>query len=169
MLHVAHALLLLFARKRYRESAAASGRALEFNSEYNMALWSLGAVQVFEGDPDAGAASAMRAVNIDIRDPYVHLYSRIAAYGHLEAGRYGEAIDWFQRADQLAPGVPPNLEGLAVSRWLEGDKTGAHDAVSRLLQEEPEFRLGEHHPLPYRDEARWVRFLETLRLAGAPN
>ena len=169
MLHVAHALLLLFARRRYRESAAASRRALEFNSEYNMALWSLGAVQVFEGEPDAGAASAMRAVNIDIRDPYVHLYSRIAAYGHLEAGRYGEAIDWFQRADQLAPGVLPNLEGLAVSRWLEGDETGARDAVSRLLQEEPEFRLREHHPLPYRDEARWVRFLEALRLAGAPS
>jgi len=111
----------------------------------------------------------MRAVNIDIRDPYVHLYSRIAAYGHLEAGRYGEAIDWFQRADQLAPGVLPNLEGLAVSRWLDGDETGARDAVSRLLQEEPEFRLRELHPLPYRDEAQWVRFLETLRLAGAPN
>jgi tetratricopeptide (TPR) repeat protein len=134
-----------------------------------MALWSLGAVQVFMGEPDAGAASAMRAANIDIRDPYAHLYSRIAAHGHLEAGRYGEAIDWFQRADQLAPSVPPNLEGLAVSRWLEGDETGARDAVSRLLQEEPEFRLRELHPLPYRDEARWVRFLETLRLAGAPN
>jgi len=79
----------------------------------------------------------------------------------LEAGRYGEAIDWFQRADQLAPGVLPNLEGLAVSRWLEGDETGARDTVSRLLQEEPEFRLRERQPR--------VRFLETLRLAGASN
>ena len=109
-----------------------------------------------------------RAVNIDIRDPYVHLYSRIAAYGHLGAGRHDEAGDWFQKADQLAPGLPPNLAGLVVSRWLDGDEEGAHDAVIRLLEEEPEFRLRETHPLPFRDVAVWDRFVGALRAAGAP-
>jgi tetratricopeptide (TPR) repeat protein len=168
MLHVAHALLLLFAKKRHREAAAASRRALELNSEYNMALWSLGAAQVFAGEPDPGSASATRAVEIEIRDPYVHLYSRVVAYGHFGAGRYGEAVDRFQRADQLAPGIAPNLAGLAVSRWIDGDESGAHDAVARLLEEEPAFRLCDMHPLPYRDEAGWERFLSALRRAGAP-
>ena len=133
-----------------------------------MGLWSLGAAQVFAGEPDAGAESAMRAVNIDIRDPYVHLYSRIAAYGHLGAGRYDEAVNWFQRADQLAPGLPPNLAGLAVSRWLDGDEDGARAAILRLLEEEPAFRLHEAYPLPYRDDGTWAQFAETMSRAGAP-
>ena len=131
-------------------------------------LWMLGAAKVFAGDCDAGAEAAARAVNVDIRDPYVHLYSRIAAYGHLGAGRHGEAAEWFRKADQLAPGVPPNLAGLAVSCWLDGDEDGARESVARLLDEEPEFRLGEIEPLPYRDDRMWYRFVETLRRAGAP-
>jgi tetratricopeptide (TPR) repeat protein len=169
MLNAVHAGLLLFARKRHQDAAAAARRALELNPEYNMGLWMLGAAQVFSGECDAGAESAKRAVNIDIRDPYVHLYSRIAAYGHLGAERYVEAIDWFQRADQLAPGLPPTLAGLAVSRWLDGDEDGAHNALVRLLEEEPEFRLQEMHPLPYRDAGKWARFVEAMRRTGAPD
>ena len=169
MLNVVHSGLLLFARKRHQDAAAAARRALELNPDYNMGLWMLGAVQVFAGEADAGAESAMRAVNIDIRDPYVHLYSRIAAYGHLGAGRYDEAVDWFQRADQLAPGLPPNLAALAVSRWLDGDEDGAHNVLFRLLEEEPKLRLHEMHPLPYRDDGSWARFVETMRRAGAPD
>ena len=101
MLNAVHSGLLLFARKRHGDAAAAARRALELNPEYNMGLWMLGAAQVFAGEWDAGAESAIRAVNIDIRDPYVHLYSRIAAYGHLGAGRHVEAVDWFQRPTSL--------------------------------------------------------------------
>jgi len=168
MLHVTHSILLLHARRRHRDSAAAARRALEFNPEYNMGLWCLGAAQIFAGDNDSGAQAATRAVNIDIRDPYVHLYSRIVAYGHLGAGRYDEAVDWFRKADQLAPGLAPNLAGLAVSGWLDGDEEGARDAVNRLLEEEPEFQLRETHPLPFREVAVWDRFVGALRAAGAP-
>ncbi len=168
MLHVTHSGLLLYVRRRHRDSAAVARRALELNPDYNMGLWGLGAAQVFAGDYGAGAESATRAVNIDIRDPYVHLYSRIVAHGHLGAARYGEAADWFQKADQLAPGLPPNLTGLAVSRWLDGDEDGARDAVVRLIEDEPEYRLAETEPLPYRDDGMWARFIETLRRAGAP-
>ena len=168
MLHVTHACLLLYARRRPQDSASAARHALELNPDYNMGLWCLGAAQVFAGDYGAGAETATRAVNIDIRDPYVHLYSRIVAYSHLGAARYGEAADWFQKADQLAPSLPPNLTGLAVSRWLDGDEDGARDAVARLIEEEPEFRLAETEPLPYRDDGMWARFIETLRRSGAP-
>jgi adenylate cyclase len=166
MLNVAHALLLLHVRKRHRDATAAARRSLEFNPEYNMGLWVLGAAQIFAGDFEAGTPNALRAVNIDIRDPYVHLYSRVVAYGHLGAGRYDDAVDWFQRADQLAPGVPPNLLGLIASQQLAGDKEGARDAVSRLLEQRPALRLSDMHPLPYREQARWIDFVETLRRAG---
>jgi len=168
MLHATHALFLLYVQ-RHRDAAAAARRSLELNPEYNMGLWMLGAAQIFSGEFDAGVETATHAVNIDIRDPYVHLYSRFVAYGHLGAGRYGEAADWFQRADHITPGLPPNLSGLAVSRWLDGDDDDARNAVARLTNEEPEFRLGEMHPLPYRDKDMWAQFIEALRSAGVPD
>ena len=157
------------AEPRHRDAAAAARQALELNPEYNMGLWMLGAAQVFAGECDAGAKTAARAVHVDIRDPYVHFYSRTVAYGHLGAARYGEAIDWFQRADQLAPGVAPNLAGLAVSSWLEGDEDGARYAVQRLMEEEPPFRLGEAHPLPYKDAAMWARLVEPCAAPARPH
>jgi class 3 adenylate cyclase/TolB-like protein len=166
--HVAHSGLLLYGRQRHREAAAAARRGLELNPENNMGLWMLGATQVFEGEADAGAESAIRAIQIDVKDPYVHLYSRIVGYGRLDAARYDDAVDWFERADQLAPGAAPNLIGLAVARYLNGDEDGARYAVARLVEEEPAFRLGEVHALPYKDEGTWARFVDALRRAGAP-
>jgi len=166
MLNVVHALLLLHVRKRHRDAAAAARRSLEFNPEYNMGLWVLGAAQIFAGEFEAGTPNALRAVNIDIRDPYVHLYSRVVAYGHLGVGRYDDAVEWFQRADQLAPGVPPNLLGMIVSQQLAGDTEGARDVVTRLMEQTPPLRLSDMHPLPYREQAHWIDFAETLRRAG---
>ena len=168
MLHMTHSLLLLYVRRRYRDATAAALRALELNPDYNMGHWALGTVQVFVGDFDAASESGQRAVEIERRDPYVHLYSRITAYGHLGAGRYDEAADWFQKADHLTPGVAPNLVGLAVSRWRGADEDGARDAVARLLEEEPALSLGAMYPLPYRDADLWQRFVNDLRRAGVP-
>jgi len=168
MLHSTHAGLLLYGRRRYREAEAAAHRALEVNPDYNMGLWMLGAVQVFQGDYDRGAETAARAVNIDTQDPYVHLYSRVAAYGHLGAGQPGPALEWLHKADQLAPGVVPNLIGLAVACCLDGDAHGATGAVGRLMEEAPDFRVSAMHPLPYRDETAWACFVDALRGAGAP-
>jgi hypothetical protein len=56
--------------------------------------------------------------------------------------------------------------GLVASQQLAGDKEGARDAVSRLLERRPALRLSDMYPLPYRDQARWINFAETLRRAG---
>ncbi|HET7490960.1 MAG TPA: hypothetical protein VFK01_03700, partial [Bradyrhizobium sp.] len=128
-----------------------------------------GATQVFSGEPDVGAESAMRAVGIETRDPYVHLYSRFAGYGHLDAGRLDDARGWFQRADQLAPGVGPNLAALAVTCWRAGDHQSAKDAIGILLEHEPDFSVSRCSPLPYRTPEPWLKFAETLRSAGAPD
>jgi len=168
VIHTAHSLLLLFGRRRHADAKAAALRALELNPDFNMAMWALGAALVFSGEPDAGAESAMRAVSIETRDPYVHLYSRFAGYGHLDAGRLDEARLWFQRADQLAPGVGPNLVALAVACWRAGDHQSASDAIGALLEHEPDFSIGRCWPLPYRAPQLWLKFAETLRAAGAP-
>ncbi len=161
--------MLLYGRRRHEEAAAAAERSLHLNPGYNMGLWSLGAAQTFGGKYAAGIDAATRAVNVDIRDPYVHLYSRVVGYGYFGAMEFQQAADWFWKADQLAPGLPHNLVGLAVCQWHNGDHEGARGAVSRLLGEEPEFRVRDMMTLPFRDAAVWDRFLDGLRAAGAPD
>ncbi len=169
MLLTVYSGLLLYARRRLEEAAAAAERSLQLNPEFNMGLWCLGAAKVFAGDYGDGADAATRAVNVDIRDPYVHLYSRVAGYGHFGAMRFQQAADWFWKADQSAPGLPHNLLGLAASHWLNDDREGAHGAIARLLDAEPEFRIGEMLRLPFRDAAVWDSFIGGARAAGAPD
>ena len=134
-----------------------------------MGLWSLGAAKIFAGDFEAGVDAATRAVNVDIRDPYVHLYSRIVGYGHFSMKRFQDAVDWFWKADQLAPALPHNLAGLAASRSHNKDHKGAHGAVARLLDEEPEFRIRDMIALPFRDISVGEWFIDGLHAAGAPD
>ena len=168
MLFAAHALLHLYARRRHDQATTATARSLALNPDFNMGLWALGATKVFSGDFEAGVEAATRAANIDIRDPYVHHYSRIAGYGHFGLARYRDAADWFGKADQLAPGLAPNLIALVASRWLADDRDGARDALARLLAEEPAFRISDIEPLPFRDPALWEPYPQALRDAGAP-
>jgi class 3 adenylate cyclase len=168
MLIVVYSGMLLYGRRRHDEAVAAAERALELNPEFNMGLWALGAAQAFGGKYAEGIDAATRAVDVDIRDPYVHLYSRIAGYGYYGASEFQEAAEWFWKADQLAPGLPHNLAGLAASQWHNGDREGARGTLARLLDEEPEFRIRDMMTLPYRDVAVWERFLDALRAAGAP-
>ena len=169
MLLVVYSGLSLYGRGRHEEALAAAERSLQLNSNYNMGFWCLGAVKVFAGDSEAGIDAATRAVDIDIRDPYVHLYSRIAGYGHFAAARFKDAAQWFSKADQLAPGLPHNLVGLAASRWLDGDHKGARDAVARLLEEEPEFRIRDMLTLPFQNADVWERLVNGLRASGTPD
>jgi len=169
MLLSTYSYLLLFGRNHHEESIAAAEASLQLNPDFNLGLWSLGAAKIFAGDFEAGIDAATRAVNVDIRDPYVHLYNRIVGYGHFSIMRFQDAVDWFWKADQLAPALPHNLAGLAASRSLNEDHKGAHDTIDRLIDEEPKFRIRDMAVLPFQDISVWERFLDGLRAAGAPD
>ncbi len=160
--------LLLHGRKRYTEASAAAEASLQLNPDYNMALWILAEAKIFDGDYAAGIEAAIRAATMDIHDPYVHLYSRAAGYGYFAAREYDEAVNWFWKADQLAPGLPHNLTGLSASQYHAGDAQGARDNMARLRQEEPAFRLSDMVVPPFREGEVWDRFTNGLRSAGAP-
>jgi adenylate cyclase len=100
MLNVVHALLLLHVRKRHRDAAAAARRSLEFNPEYNMGLWALGAAQIFAGEFEVGTPNALRAVNIDIRDPYVHLVIWVPAAMTMPWSGFKELTNLHQECHQ---------------------------------------------------------------------
>ena len=168
MAHVTHAGLLLYGRRRHRDAAAAAKRALEINPGYNMGLWALGSCQVFCGQCEEAIRSSEEAISINLSDPYVHQYCRIAGYGHLGAGRLNAAMDWFQRADQLAPGVPQNLRALIVASQLAASPSDACYYLERLLEDFPDFRVSNMCPLPFADESVSRAHAAALVEAGAP-
>lgn len=168
MIHTVHAGLLLHGYRRHSEARAAVSQALQINPDYNMALWVLGEIQIFSGDPDAGIESARRAIDIAPDDPYVHLYSRAAGYGCLMAGRPDSAAEWFRRADHLAPDLAPNLLGLAICAGLAGDAADATQARDAFLRLAPAFRVSTFDALPFRDAAQRDRLRTLLGDAGLP-
>lgn len=168
MLHAVHCGLLLFGLGRHREAEAAARRSLEINPQDTMGLCLLAATQAFSDQAEAACRSAEQAVAINPADPFLHLHCRMAGYAHLEAGQAAMAVDWLNRADQLAPGLPPNLIALARAHQQNGETDEAVVAVQRLLRSEPGFRISQIQPLPYREPGQWDRFTESLRAAGAP-
>ena len=164
--HVARGWLLLMARGRHDDATASARHALRMSPGYAPAHGLLGATRVFAGEWDAGVASAERAAAIDERDPYLHLYARIAGLGHLGGGRPGRAATWFERCEHLAPGLPQNLAGLAVARVSTGQHEAAARAASAFRRSAPDVRLAALRPLPFRDPADWSRFAAALRRAG---
>ncbi len=160
--------LLLYGRGRHDEARAAAEAALQLNPGYNMALWNNSAAEIFSGQYEAGIETGHRAINIDTRDPYVHLYSRTVAYGHFAAGGHEEAARWFWRADQLAPGLPHNLAGLAASQAAAGDGPAAAESLSRLIEAEPAFCMRDMAVPPFRASDIGERYAAHLRAAGAP-
>lgn len=169
MLHAVHCGLLLFGRGLHREAEAAARRSLEINPQDTMGLCMLAATLVFSTRAEAGCEAAEQAVAINPADPFLHLHCRMAGYGHLEAGRAGTALDWLNRADHLAPGLPPNLIALARAHHMLGETKEAARVVEQLLRSSPDFRISRAQPLPYAESDGWNRFKVALRAAGAPD
>jgi adenylate cyclase len=167
MVHITRAGLLLYHRRGYRGAITEARSALALNPDFNMALWMLGAAQVFSGDQQ-GVYSVRRAVEINRRDPYVHLFWRIEGYGHFASGKYEEAIDSFTSADAVAPGLPPNMLMLAATLQLAGEEALAGEMVQRIKVIEPDFTLDTMNPPPFANKNVAALIFEALTIAGAP-
>ena len=163
MLHSVRGGLLLYGHRNYAGAEAAARQSLAINPEYNMGWWMLASVQVFSGAVAEGAASAERSFDIAPEDPFAHLYCRVAGYAHLSADNPEEACAWFRRADQLAPGLAPNLLVLAAGCDLAGDAQGAETAFQCLIDADPEFDVDAVSPLPFSDAGDWVRIDNAVR------
>ncbi len=90
---------LQFAR-RFQEADAALRRALTLDSTYVLALWGLGVVQVYEGQPDSAVSTLERALHLHPDD------TRLAAnlaFAYAAAGRWDDAEQVRRRLH--APGV----------------------------------------------------------------
>jgi adenylate cyclase len=143
-------------------------RALELNPYYSFAMHALGGILMCQGAIDDGLAHCRQALESSPRAPNTHWVLRDIAIGNFAAGRYAEAMEYAEQAEQRRAGQPRALASLAAAAALTGEATKAQDAAARLLAHSPDFRIRDYGDWPFQDPGPAERLVEGLRLAGLP-
>ena len=91
------------------------------------------------------------------------------AFALFLSGRYDEALSVAQKASQERPSYPTPLRVAAASAALAGKQDVARQAIERLREINPAFRVSNFRAiLPLRRPQDLARFEEGLRKAGLP-
>jgi TolB-like protein/tetratricopeptide (TPR) repeat protein len=113
---------------------------------------------------------AERALRLSPFDPHVWFYYTFIGFAHFAAENYEEAIKWCHRADAENPHYTSNLRILACALAGAGRLDEARAVGARLLELEPEFRIGPYiqSGRPYATKDARDIVAKQLSLAGIP-
>ena len=137
--------------------------ALELDPDEPMAYVSLSRLQRQREEYAAALASADRAITLDPALVDAHIDRQWAL---VELGRPDEAIATLEYARSIDPLHPSVLSSLAHLRNLQGDLTGAYDALDRLYTVSPSHaRWLEIHM--YRDRFEFGRAIYVAEVMSA--
>jgi adenylate cyclase len=131
--------------------------------------WSLKALtlaQMGEGEDamfHAGQAAGMPALGPDLA-----WRNQVTALACYVAGRYAEAARWARVSAMHYPGLAANARVLAASLAVLGRLDEAQQAAERLLEIDPEFRVGAWRRRSYLTANCREQYAQRLRLAGLP-
>ena len=146
------------------------GRALLLSPHSAMALTLAGWVETMCGNQGVGRAMAIRAQQLNPRDPRLWLTSGVMALAALVDEDYSEAATWAARALAQNCLLAVALRVLAVAHYKLGDLVQAKKAVQELLALEPDLTgtgFFARTPFPLVHMAK--TYAEALEAAGLPN
>jgi tetratricopeptide (TPR) repeat protein len=151
-------------------SAAFLDRALALNPNL-AAAWNLsGWVRAYRGELDLAIEHQARAMRFSPLDPILYNMHVGTAFAHFQAGRYGEASEWANRALREQPNYPAATRILAASKALSGESSEAHDAMANLRKFDPSLRISNLSEVyPVRRPKDLANLAEGLRKAGLPD
>jgi tetratricopeptide (TPR) repeat protein len=144
-------------------------RALVLNPNLAIA-WALGAyARMWDGDIDSALTRFAQAMRLSPLDPEMYRIKAGIAVGHMFARRYELASSWAEESFLQMPGFLMVLAVIAASHALAGRKARAEQAVVRLRELDPRFRVSNLLDylvirLPEHQEI----FKDGLRKAGLP-
>jgi adenylate cyclase len=154
---------------RDRAMACAMLDRLIDQAPYCGLAWSLKALtlaQMGEGEDalvHAGQAEAMPALGPDLA-----WRNHVTAAACYVAGRYAEAASWARMSAIHHPGLAANARVLAASLAVLGRLDEAQTAANRVLEIDPDFRIGAWRRRSlFTDDCR-EQYALRLRLAGLP-
>jgi tetratricopeptide (TPR) repeat protein len=151
------------------EGAELAGRALALNSNV-AAAWHVSSwIKTCQGELDTAIEHAARALRLSPLEPATYLWQSTTALAHFCAGRYSDAVLWAEVALRDQADFTFALRILSASHALAGRPMPAQRAMAKLLQADPQLRMGNLGNVisPLQPE-HLARYIEGLRLAGLP-
>jgi adenylate cyclase len=102
---MAHTMLGLACRwaRKHDMAIAEVEKAVELNPSNAFALFHLGNVLDFGGNPDEGIKAIKKGFQLNSRDPRIHYFMSVLARAHLNARRYEDAVEWARKAIHHLP------------------------------------------------------------------
>jgi tetratricopeptide (TPR) repeat protein len=144
-------------------------RALTLNPNLAAGWQYSGLLQAYLGNPELAVSNLARAMRLSPLDTDLYAMQAGSALAEFVAGRYEEAARWAEMALREQPNFFPALRNAATSYALAGRLDLAKQALSRVLQADPELRISNVPArVPLRRPDDLARYQEGLRLAGLP-
>jgi adenylate cyclase len=150
-------------------AAAALDRALALNPNAAHAWLARGTIHALRNQPEAAIEAIERARRLSPFDPYTFLYAVSIAIAHLVARRFGQAIEWADRALHDQPRAAAAMRVKVAALAHLGHRDEARAELSRALAIDPKLTIAG-----YREYAHFFApevlelFVTGLRLAGLP-
>ncbi|TCU27983.1 TolB-like protein [Rhizobium azibense] len=144
-------------------------RALGLNPNLASAWLFSGWARIWLGEPEGAIDHLTRAMRLNPQDPQICNAQAAMAAAYFFAGQYADASSWAHAAIREQPVHFIATCVAAASHALAGQAPEATEAMTRLRQLDPDFRLSSLNDFfPIRrpeDAARWA---DGLRNAGLP-
>ena len=151
-------------------AAAALDRALAVNPNAAHAWMARGHIHASRNQPEAAIEAIERACRLSPFDPYTFRYAFNIAAAHLVARRFGQAIEWADRAWHDQPRLVAAMRIKTVALAHLGRLDAARAELSRYLAIDPKLTIADflrryaHFQAPEVLEL----YVTGLRLAGLP-
>ncbi|MBR0658713.1 winged helix-turn-helix domain-containing protein [Neoroseomonas oryzicola] len=159
----AHALAVYGADHSTARAAAARAQLLNPNSAVVAAC--AGWVYNFNSEPRVALEAFQRALRLSPLDPTIEVTHVGLSSVHVALGDYASALEWAERAVQVAPNHSPGHRYVIIANWLLGREEEARAAAARMLALFPTARVQIRQ---YRDTAFREKLIGALVAAGIP-
>ena len=132
--------------------------------------WMWGAsTRAYVGDGHGSVRNAERALRLSPQDPFAFRFYSSLCLAHYTDGAYDEAAHWGELGLKASPTYTSNIRFTIASLVGAGQVTKAAEMGRRLMQLQPDFRVGPMRNWhPYRDRDRRDAIANHLVRAGLP-
>jgi adenylate cyclase len=143
-------------------------RALSASPSSSLAWILSSATLTYVGRGEEAVRHAEWGLRLSPFDPGLFSYYFFLGLAHYGNGNYAEAAKWGRMSASENPRYTSTLKLLAAALAALGRSAEAKEAADRLIQLQPDFRLGDYGRTgqPFRDAELRARYLSHLAMAG---
>ena len=159
---------LLMMKRHHEEAIAAAKQAIAFNPNSADAYYVLGSAFYWSGRTTEAIDYIKKAIRLNPMPASFYYATLGHCYFYLE--RFKEALEFYKKNAEIAPGSVYAHLGLAVTYIRMGREQEARAAASKVLSIDPDFSVNAiEKASPRKDRKGLNRYCEAARKAGLPD